>query len=165
MVKQIQAFKWSNAFGEIMSKENITLEEYEYCLNEWKGAHEGRMIRHYIYAIILFCGGLWAVNEQVWFIAVLLLALASNYNRQSSHHILFTEIMELHRLLAKLTHNASQKLTEDQFDEHSMTEINEFAENHPYFDEISDEIAIYIRGGMTLQEAYEKAMHEKLNST
>jgi hypothetical protein len=73
-------------------------------------AHESKTIRYYIYTIILFIGGMWAVYEQLWFVAVLLLALAANYNRQSSHHILMSEIINHQRLLAMLVNKLSKDL-------------------------------------------------------
>lgn len=109
-MKQIKAYKWSDTFIELMSRsdKSLNMEEYEFYVNEWKGAHEKSMIRYYIYAIVLFCGGLWAVYEQIWFLAVLLLALAANYNRKSSHHILFSEILDSQYLLARLINSSSQ---------------------------------------------------------
>lgn len=111
-MKQIQAHKWSTTFKELLSNENKSLDinEYDFCVNEWTGAHESKTIRYYIYTIILFVGGLWAVYEHAIFIAVLLLALAANYNRQSSHHVLMSEIMNHQRLLAMLINKESQDI-------------------------------------------------------
>ena len=109
-MKQLQAHKWSDTFLEYYGRSNksLNIEEYEFCLNEWESVHTSKMIRYYIYTIVLFGCGLWAVYEQIWFMAVLLLALAHNYNRQSSHHILMSEIMNSHKLLARLINNKNQ---------------------------------------------------------
>ena len=108
-MKQIQAHKFSEKLLELLSSSNKSLDfdEYDYCVTEWSKVHESNMIRNYIYTIVLFIGGMWAVAEQVWFLAVLLLALAANYNRQSSHHILMSEIMNHQRLLAMLINKQS----------------------------------------------------------
>ena len=160
MAKQIQAFKWSDTFKELMAKKNLNLEEYEFCLNEWKGVHESKIIRYYIYTIVLFCGGLWAVYTQLYFLAVLLLALAANYNRQSSHHMLIDEVIELQRLSAKLINKSNENSAEQKERERIEAEINEFAESHPYFEELEDRIASLISEGMSLEDAYHKALTE-----
>ena len=166
MAKQIQAYKWSETFKELMSKKHLTLDEYELCVNEWKGAHESKMIRYYIYTIVLFIGGIWAVYEQIWFLAVLLLALAANYNRQSSHHMLIHEVIELQRLLAKLiSSNESQALPEDKREQEIKSIVESFAETHPHFDELADDIASYINEGMQLEDAYNRALHEHQKSS
>ncbi|MBZ0095389.1 MAG: hypothetical protein K8H75_08505 [Sulfuricella sp.] len=167
MIKQIQAHKWSETFLELMGRKdkNLNMEEYEICVNEWKGAHESKMVRYYIYTIILFCGGLWAVYEQTWFMAVLLLALAANYNRQSSHHILMSEILDAQNLLAKLINMPSEQRSEQEKREGIEQEVSAFAETHPHFDELSDTIASLISEGMSLENAYFKALNEKQKNT
>ena len=45
--------------------------------------------------------------------AVLLLVLAANYNRQSAHHILMIEIMSHQRLLAMLLNKVSKDIQAD----------------------------------------------------
>lgn len=109
MAKQIEAHNWSPAFRELLSNESRTLDiqQYDFCLNEWKGAHDKKMITNYLLTILLFCAGLWAVWESALFMAVLLLALAANFNRQSAHHILVSEIMGSQRLLALLINRQS----------------------------------------------------------
>ena len=42
--------------------------------------------------------------------AGLLLALAANFNRQSSHHALVIEVMDIQRLLAMLVNNQSREI-------------------------------------------------------
>lgn len=92
-MKQIQAHKFSEEFLELLSNEEkmLDMNKYDYCANEWVSAHESKTIRYYIYTAILFVGGMWAVYEQIWFMAVLLLVLAAAYKLQSAHHILMVE--------------------------------------------------------------------------
>lgn len=40
----------------------------------------------------------------------------------------------------------------------TAAEVNAFAEEHPHFDEVSEEIIAFIKNGMTLQDAYERAI-------
>lgn len=112
MVKQIEAHKWSATFRELFSNNARTLDiqQYDFCLNEWKDAHDKKMIKNYLLMIVLFCAGLWAVWESAFFMAVLLLALAGNFNRQSSYHILMSEIMGTQRLLAMLINKQSLEI-------------------------------------------------------
>lgn len=112
MPKQIEAHNWSTTFRELLSNESRTLDiqQYDFCLNEWKDAHDKKMIINYLITILLFCAGLWAVWESAFFMAVLLIALAANFNRQSAHHILVSEIMGSQRLLAMLINRQSLEI-------------------------------------------------------
>lgn len=112
MTKQIQAHNWSTTFQELFSNEARTLDiqQYDFCLNEWKSVHDKKMITNYLLTIVLFGAGLWAVWESAFFMAVLLLALAANFNRQSAHHILVSEIMGSQRLLAMLINEQSLEI-------------------------------------------------------
>ena len=114
-MKQFQAHKFSEEFIRLLNNENKSLDinEYDCCVTEWKNAHESRMIRYYIYTIILFVGGMWAVYEQVWIMAVLLLALAANYSLKSSQHILMAEIILLQKTLAMLINKVSKDIQAD----------------------------------------------------
>ncbi len=112
-MKQFQAHKFSDRFIQLLGNKTLDINEYDYCVVEWAKAHESKMIRYYIYTAIFFIGGMWAVFEQIWFMAVLLLALAANYNRQSSHHILMSEIMRHQRLLAVLVNKVSKDMQSD----------------------------------------------------
>ena len=114
-MKQFEAHKFSEEFKTLFrnDKQMLDINEYEYCVNEWQGAHKSKTIRYYIYSIILFVGGMWAAYEQIWFMAVLLLVLAANYNRQSAHHILMIEIMSHQRLLAMLLNKVSKDIQAD----------------------------------------------------
>lgn len=112
MAKQFEAHNWSANFRDLLTNEarSLDFQQYEFCLDEWKGAHDKKTITNYVITILLFCAGLWAVYEHAIFMAVLLLALAANFNRQSSHHILVSEIMGVHRLLAMLINKQSRDL-------------------------------------------------------
>ncbi|GAO36331.1 hypothetical protein SCT_1737 [Sulfuricella sp. T08] len=50
----------------------MDIQQYDFCLNEWKDAHDKKMITNYLLTILLFCAGLWAVWESAFFMAVLL---------------------------------------------------------------------------------------------
>jgi hypothetical protein len=112
MVKKIEAHKWSTTFEELWSNEARTLDiqQYDICLNEWKAAHEKKMIKNYLLMIVLFCAGLWAVSQSAYFMAVLLLAFAGNFNLKSAHHGLMSEIMASQGLLAMLINRQSQEI-------------------------------------------------------
>ena len=112
MAKQLEAHNWSANFRELLDNEarSLDFQQYEFCLNEWKGAHDKKTITNYVITIVLFCAGLWAVYEHIVFMAVLLLALAVNFNRQSSQHILVSEIMGAQRLLAMLINKQSRDI-------------------------------------------------------
>ena len=104
--------KFSNQFRELWSNENrsLDIEKYELCLNEWQSANDKKMIAKYAITILLFCAGLWALYENAIFMAVLMLALAANFNLISAHHILLSEIMNTHRLLAMLINKHTRDL-------------------------------------------------------
>ena len=110
MAKQLEAHKFSAAFRDLWSNDARALDfpGYEQCLNEWKSAHDKKVISNYVITILLFSVGLWATYEHALFLAVLALALAANFNRQSSHHILLSEIMDTQRLLAMLINKQSR---------------------------------------------------------
>lgn len=112
MAKQLEAHNWSANFRQLLSNESRTLDilQYESCLDEWKSVHDKKMTTNYVITIFLFLAGLWAVYEHAIFIAVLMLALAANFNRQSSHHILVSEIMGTERLLAMLINKQSRDI-------------------------------------------------------
>src|SRR4051812_20525122 len=111
MAKQLQAYKFSGGFRELWSNESRSLDmaQYEQCLNEWKSAHEKKTVVNYVITLLFFLAGLWATWEHALFAAVLLLALSANFNRQSSHHALVTEMMDAQRLLAMLVNRQSQE--------------------------------------------------------
>ena len=104
--------KLSPRFQELWSNEKRSLDisEYEHCLNEWQSAHDKKMIWKYIITILLFCAGLWALSADATVLAVILLALAANFNLVSAHHILTSESMNTQRLLAMLINKQSQDI-------------------------------------------------------
>ena len=104
--------KLSPRFCELWSNENRSLDitEYEQCLNEWQSAHDKKMMTKYAITIVFFCAGLWALYENATFIAVMLLALAANFNLLSSHHILVSESMNVQRLLAMFINKQSRDM-------------------------------------------------------
>ena len=112
MAKQLGGHNWSANFLELMLNESRTLDmqQYESCLNEWKSVHDKKTVTNYAITILLFLAGLWAVYVQAIFFAVLLLALAANFNRQSSQHILVSERLTTQRLLAMLINKQSQNM-------------------------------------------------------
>jgi len=102
---------WSSEFVSILNNQAkvLAMEQYDSCLREFKEAHEERMVKSYIFAIVFFIAGLLAVAAESPFMAVLLLALAANSNRQSADHIMFAELLNAQRLLAMLVHGQSQR--------------------------------------------------------
>ena len=122
MAKKIEAYSWTSAFRELLTNESkvLDIDQYDFCLNEWKGAHDKKMIKIYLLAILLFCAGLWAVWENSLFTSVLLIGLAANFNRQSSHHILISELMGSQRLLAMLINKQAQQIKSLQKDRISV---------------------------------------------
>jgi hypothetical protein len=101
--------KWSTNFNTLYDKEdkNLNIIEYESCVNEWIGARHSAAMWGYVFAVVLFAGGLWAVYVHELFIAVLLLVLAANSNLQSTRRLLSYEMLCAHKLLAKLINNKS----------------------------------------------------------
>ena len=87
----------------------LDIEQYDFCIREFREAHESRMVRSYIFTIVFFIAGLVAVAMESPLMAVLLLALAANSNRQSADHIMFAELLNAQRVLALLLHGQSQR--------------------------------------------------------
>ena len=112
MAKRLGVGTWSGDFLALLNSESKTLniQQYDLCQAEWKAAHERKTLKSYVLAIVVFCAGLWAVWESAPFMAVLLIALAANFNRQSSHHVLFAELLESQRLLAMLVNSQTQEI-------------------------------------------------------
>jgi hypothetical protein len=102
----------SDEFKNIWLKQanSIDMQQYEYCLNEWKHQHEKKMIYTLILTIILFGLGLWALYESIYFVAVILLIFAANFNLKSNQHILVTELMDIQRLSAMLINKQIQNI-------------------------------------------------------
>ena len=118
MAQKLEAHNFSGDFRTLWGRESRSLDmaEYDLCLKEWKSAHEKKSVINYLITILLFCAGLWATYVHSLFFAVLLLALAANFNRQSSHHALILEVMDTQRLLAMLINKQSTEIEAVQFD-------------------------------------------------
>jgi len=70
---------------------------------------------------------------------------------------------EIDSLRQQLNHlqnqiNRSQQLTQQEKQAETMKEVEAFASNHEFFDEVAEDIVPFIRSGLTLEEAYEKAI-------
>lgn len=104
--------KLSPRFRELWSNGDRSLDfsEYEQCLDEWRNAHNQKMMTKCAITILFFCAGLWALYENAIFMAVILLALAANFNLISAHHILVSEGMNMQRLLAMLINKQSRDI-------------------------------------------------------
>jgi len=63
------------------------------------------------------------------------------------------EVMELKQNLTR-----QQQVQREQEQAKLRSEVDAFAEQNPYFDEVADDVAIFIKGGLSLQEAYDKAV-------
>jgi hypothetical protein len=110
--KVLEMKNWTNAFRELLGNQtqSLDMQQYDYCSDEWKSAHDKKTMTNYLLTVVIFLAGLWAVWEGSLFMAVLLLALAANFNHQSSNHILVSEIMGSQRLLAMLINRQSQEI-------------------------------------------------------
>ena len=106
--------KFSNQFQELWRNENrsLDIEKYELCLSEFQGAHDKRTMIQWVLSILFFGAGLWALYSGATFIAVVLLILAGYCNLNSANHILMSEIMNTHRLLAMLVNKHTRDLEE-----------------------------------------------------
>lgn len=111
MAKQTDTARPSSLSG-FTDWDNTTLDisEFDYCHKEWRRIHEKKMMTSFGVTLLLFALGLWAVWEGAWVAAVLLIAIADNSNRKSSHHMLVSELMSSQRLLAMLINRQSQEL-------------------------------------------------------
>lgn len=106
--------KFSNQFQELWRNENrsLDIEKYELCLSEFQDAHNKRTMIQWALSILFFGAGLWALYSGATFIAVVLLIFAGYCNLNSANHILMSEIMNTHRLLAMLVNKHTRDLEE-----------------------------------------------------
>lgn len=104
--------KLSGKFQELWANQSrsLSISEYEQCLNEWQSAHDKKMMSKYVIMFVLFFAGLWALSAGATVLAVILLAVAANFNLVSAHHILTSENMNMQRLLAMLINKQSQDI-------------------------------------------------------
>ncbi len=57
--------------------------------------------------------------------------------------------------------NAVQQWHQQQFEQQKqqkMSEVEDFAKDKPYFDEVADDIVLHINAGLSLQDAYDRAV-------
>lgn len=103
---------WLVDFQELMENKSETLNfrQYDTALKDWKYALQNKMIRNGILGIIFFCLGLWAVWANSLFIAVVLIALAVYFNRQSSDQELLSGILLTQQMLAMYIHKQSMEI-------------------------------------------------------
>ena len=109
--KQFEAYDFTAAYRSAMGADNesrtLDYPRFEQCLTEFVSAHEKAMVSAYVKTFVVFAAGLWAVYVNSTLLAVLLLALAYNYNRQSSHHTLVCELVNSQRMLGMLINRQS----------------------------------------------------------
>ena len=101
---------WSPEFVALLNNasKSLNMDQYDYCQREWKAAHERKTLRNYWLAIAFFVAGLVFVLAREPLLAVLLIALAANFNRQSADHILLAELLESQRLLAMVVNGQGE---------------------------------------------------------
>lgn len=106
--------KFSNQFRELWSNESrsLDIEKYELCVSEFQSAHDKRTMIQWVLAILFLGAGLWALYSSATFIAVALLIFAGYCNLNSTNHILMSEILNAHRLLAMLVNKHTRDLEE-----------------------------------------------------
>lgn len=63
------------------------------------------------------------------------------------------EINQLKQIVSQ-----SQQMTLQEKQARTMQEVEAFASEHEFFDDVAEDLAAFIRTGMTLEEAYEKAI-------
>jgi hypothetical protein len=70
------------------------------------------------------------------------------------------QVTSLTQRLGNIEHNlsASHQRTQQETKTRIQAEVDTFAQDHPHLDDLSDDIAIFINGGLSLEDAYEKAL-------
>lgn len=72
------------------------------------------------------------------------------------------EVLEVKEKLSRIEqeHNARKAVEIKAAQDKSRSEVDAFASDpaHPYFDEVAEDVAIYIKSGMNLQDSYERAV-------
>jgi len=70
------------------------------------------------------------------------------------------ELAQMKQVVSQLqAETAAQKqAAERAIQEKTQSEVDKFANDNPYFDEVAEDVAIYIKGGLQLKEAYERAV-------
>lgn len=93
---------FSGAFRELWMKRKINMAEYEYCEGQLIRMHNSKVTSTFILAIIFLALAIASTYFEQYIGTVIFLALASNFNSKSNHHMLFTEILQSQSLIAKL---------------------------------------------------------------
>jgi hypothetical protein len=111
-MKKFREKRWLIDFQDLLENKSQTLSfcQYDTILKEWIYALQNEMIRNGILGIIFFCLGLWAVWANSLFIAVLLIALAAYFNRQSADQELLSGILLTQQMLAMNIHKQSMEI-------------------------------------------------------
>ena len=70
------------------------------------------------------------------------------------------KIREFESRVERMEREANDRRMAEQnaVQEKTRSEVDKFATDNPYFDEVAEEVAIFIKGGLQLKEAYEKAI-------
>jgi len=96
--------KWSNRFKELYLNSNRTLsiEEYEYCVDEYIRHHETRSAFQWILAIVCFVLGLLLLANTFVAVSVFFIALAAYFNLNSTNHAQMADFLNINRIQAML---------------------------------------------------------------
>lgn len=97
---------FSGAFRELWIKRKINIAEYEYCEGQLLRMHNSKVIRTFILAIVFLALAIASTFYEQYIGTVIFLALASNFNSKSNHHMLFTELLKSQSLIAKLVNRS-----------------------------------------------------------
>ena len=70
------------------------------------------------------------------------------------------KLREFESRVERMEREAQQRQIAEQnvIQEKTRSEVDKFASENPYFDDVAEEVAIFIKGGLQLKEAYEKAI-------
>jgi hypothetical protein len=70
------------------------------------------------------------------------------------------KLREFESRVERMEREAQQRQIAEQnvIQEKTRLEVDKFATENPYFDEVAEDVAIYIKGGLQLKEAYERAI-------
>lgn len=102
----------SKTVQDLLSNPSLQLdmEQYDKCVTELRGIHQRKATRGFVVMTFLFALGLVAVGSGLTFWAVLLLIIADNSNRKSSHHMLADEILAYQRMLAMVINQQGHRV-------------------------------------------------------
>lgn len=111
--------KWSDRFKELYLNTNRTLsiEEYEYCIDEYIRLHENRSAFQWILAIICFVLGLLLLAYSSVVGSVFFIAMAAYFNLNSTNHAQMADILNINRIQAMLINKYSKGAKENDRNE------------------------------------------------